>query len=93
MSAKRINFSTWGHKNGLRLAGYAIDTDGLGRAEAVAQSIARTTGLRWCGGLRSEGTSIPDGADHYAGTLGRPCRDGGYTPVTEIWFAISPGGR
>lgn len=62
--------------------------------EAVAASISRRLGLVWCGGPRNEGTALNRGrpeSHHYAGTLGKPCRGGGYTPKGEIWFAIPSG--
>jgi len=59
-------------------------------SEAAARSIQRRTGLHlatW----RSDGTALERGepvANHYTGTLARPCPGGGWTPVSEIWASI-----
>ena len=88
----RVYFNAWGAKIGeLRLAEYAMRRPGESPSEAVARSIARTTGLAWCGRVRSEGYGLTRGvvdSAHYAGTVGEPCSGGGWTPVAEIWFSI-----
>ena len=56
----------------------------------VTRSLERRTGLTICGGPRDEGVSLSRGrptSHHYACTLGRPARGGGYTPLAEVWWA------
>ncbi len=73
------------------LSGYAIRRDHETNADAVERSIARRTGLEWCGGPRSDGLAVHGDvvtAAHYAGTLGRPCFGGGWSPVADVWFSV-----
>mgnify|MGYP005817141579 CR=1 FL=1 len=98
--SRRIEIDAWGKGywgSGQVADGYALqrqDSDGCwleSRSDAVARSIARRTGLVWCCGPRSDGTSLWEGqpdAHHYVGTLGRRCSGGGFTPMTEVYFSV-----
>jgi hypothetical protein len=89
---KTIKISTWG-KMGLGTITVRVPSDGYTtECQAIASSIERRTGLSFCGGPRNEGASMdshgrPE-STHYQGTLGRPCRTGGYSVEGEIWFAV-----
>ncbi len=85
----RLHYTVWGRGLALLdLPAYAVQADGEGEAEAVYRSIARRNRLHVCGGPRSEGKSLMDGARHFAATLGKRCPGGGYTPIAEVWIAI-----
>lgn len=69
--------------------GYAVQQPYESASEAVARSIARRTGLVWCGGPRSDGIADGGAGDaHFVGTLGSPAHGGGWTPRMEVWFSI-----
>lgn len=90
---RRVHFQSWG--TGAPGDGYAIERDAEGAVRAVVRSLERRTGLSVCAGPRSEGTALEQGEpseNHYAVTLGRPCRGGGWTPEAEVWFSIPVGG-
>lgn len=89
---RRIEIQAWGRGRGIdALDGYAMRHEYESPNEAVARSIARRTGLQWCGGPRSDGCVLDRGeaqAYHFSGTLGEPCPGGGWTPRVDVWFAI-----
>jgi len=94
MKKRRVYFSVWGRKtNDLPIAQYAVADKFTADSEAVAASIARTTGLSWCGGPHPDGISLPSGERHYHGTLGESLHTGGWCPRAEVWFSIDGGGK
>ena len=90
MKKRRVYFSVWGRRvDELRhIAAYAVADEYTSDEDAVAWSIARTTGLSWCGGPRYDGMALPERSPHYQGTLGEVLSTGGYCPVAEVWFSI-----
>jgi hypothetical protein len=85
----RVRFGIWGAGavDELKVASFAVVRDGESRIDAVARSVARSTGLVWCGGPSLE--SSGPGAAIYHGTLGRPLDSGGWSPVAEVWLSVS----
>lgn len=83
----RVRFSMWGAVDGLEVARFAVVRDGESRINAVARSVARSTGLVWCGGPSLD--SSGPGAAIYHGTLGRAVDGGGWSPVAEVWLSVS----
>jgi hypothetical protein len=93
-ASRLIEVATWGRfgsHDPLGTIRVRIDPHTFSVPHATAESIARRLRLAVASGPRDEGTAIERGAPvshHYAVTLGRPCRGGGYTPEAEVWFAV-----
>lgn len=90
---KRVKIKVWGAAAGrFNFASFAIVPDGESSSYAIARSIARTTGLEWCGGPCGDGYNAD--SMHYHGTLGKPIprkRGGGWSVVAELWFSVPRG--
>lgn len=91
----RVNFVAWGNRvDRITLPAYAMRQDYETDLEAVVRACERASRLVCCAGPRNEGTALNRGepkAHHYAFTLGRPARGGGYSPEAEIWVSIPVG--
>lgn len=91
--SNRVNFSAWGrHLDRITLPAYAVRQEFETDVEAVVRACQRASGLFCCAGPRDEGTALdrrgkPE-ANHYAFTLGRPVRGGGYSLEAEVWVSI-----
>lgn len=95
MAKRQIPIKYWGRGvEELRFARYALCAGDDRPHEAVARSIARTTGLEWTS-LRFDGLAVSSSgtSKHWCGTLGKPLRSGGWSPVAEVWFSIPLGGK
>ncbi len=91
---KQVPFRLWGAVERLGLDpafGSALAQDYESGIDAVTRSLERRTGLKCCAGPCDEGSVQERGvvvAKHYALTLGRPLRSGGYTPEGKLWISI-----
>jgi len=76
----KIKFNAWS-RAGLTYPAFAIRTNGdLSQEAAVARAIAAKNHLSWCA-LRRDGRV-------YVFTVGKPCKNGGITPVGQVYFDI-----
>jgi len=86
----RIYFSIIGCRGeSVNAPAYAVMTenDSRTKADAIVESIARKN-HRQVITLRSDGYAMPGHIPHWQCTIGTPCRGGGFTPTSELWFAV-----
>lgn len=88
----RIYFEAWGYNEEIEMPAYAVDKnrDCSFTSDIIADAIARKNGLAVCAGPKSERISMSSGEPDeyiYQMTLGKPCKTGGYSVVSPVWFS------